>query len=406
LIIVHLARACYPFHPFGGMEQHVYRHAIEMAHLGHTLHLYTQPPDPGLPPAAFQWPEGVQHHYLNYHVVKALRRNSIPDRLVNYPLFSVRLASRIPHLSPTPQIVYAQGLAGFGYARQPIPGVPLVLNPQGMEEFKNKSRAKQAAYAPVRAMLRYTAQRSAAVIATDRALIPEVMRFLRVSEDKVCLLPNALDLDGLDQKLEAATKEATASHDPDKLLLLSVGRLEENKGFEVGLAALKRLEMAGELPQNWRWVLVGQGSLRGQLEAEAARLGLAERVRLAGALPDTELYALYRQADLFLHPTLYEGSSLVTLEALGAGLPVVASAAGGLPDKIAERGLLENGRLAKPGDAPDLAAKLAELVRMSPESRHALGCNGRRMVEQQFSWSVIGQATVALYERLIAPPQL
>lgn len=400
MIIAHLARACYPFHPFGGMEQHVYRHALEMARLGHTLQLYTQPPDPGLPPAGFRWPEGVQHHYLTYHVVKFLRRNSIPDRLVNYPLFSWRLASRIPKLAPLPQVVYCQGMAGFGYAVKPLPGVPLVLNPQGMEEFKNKSRAKQLAYAPVRAMLRYTAKRSAAVIATDRALIPEVMRYLKVSEDKVCLIPNAVDLETLDQRLaEVGLEEANPA--TTDLLILSVGRLEENKGLDVGLAALKRLAVAGDLPEKWRWVIVGKGSLRVSLEAEVARLGLAEHVILAGALPDKELYSLYNRADLFLHPTLYEGSSLVTLEAMGARLPVVASAAGGLPDKIIESGPDENGRLAKPGDPVDLALKLGQLIDMTAENRRRLGENGRRLVEKQFSWPVVGLATVALYERLI-----
>ncbi len=379
------------------MEQHVYRHALEMARLGHTLHLYTQPPDPGLPPAGFEWPAGIRHHFLAYHIVKFLRRNSIPDRLVNYPLFSWRLAGKVARLSPRPQVVYVQGLAGFGYAVRPLPGVPLVLNPQGMEEFKNKSWAKQLAYTPIRSLLRFTARRSAAVIATDRALIPEVKRYLKVSEAKICLIPNAIDLDGLDQKLGEAQASAV---DAANLLILSVGRLEENKGYAVGLAALKLLEEAGKLPEGWRWVIVGQGSLGHKLEAEVMRLGLSKQVCFAGGLPDLELYGLYRQADLFLHPTLYEGSSLVTLEALGAGLPVAASAAGGLPDKIIESGPDENGRLAKPGDPHDLALKLGQLIEMSADQRHSLGRNGRRLVEREFSWPVIGQATIELYKRL------
>ncbi len=415
MIIASLSRACYPFHPFGGMEQHVYRHALEMAQLGHILQLYTQPPDPGLPPAEFKWPANIQHHYIPYHTVKALRRNSIPDRLVNYPLFSRRLAREIHQLETKPQIIYCQGIAGYGYARRPLSGVPLVLNPQGMEEFKNKSRAKQAAYAPLRAMLRYTAARSAAVIATDRALIPEVKRFLRVDESKIVLIPNAIDLDELDEKLRPGPsalvgkilapsserpQEAIYPKSQQDLVILSVGRLEENKGLEIGMAALKRLEMSGELPINWRWVIVGQGSLRESLEAEAARLGIAKHVFFTGVLSDSELYGLYRWSDIFLHPTLYEGSSLVTLEAMGAKMPVVASAAGGLPDKIIESGPHENGRLAIPGDPLDLALKLGQIVEMSQEGRKTLGLNARRLVEQQFSWPAIGQATAALYERL------
>ncbi|NWJ48533.1 MAG: glycosyltransferase family 4 protein [Chloroflexi bacterium] len=392
MIIAHLARVCYPFHPFGGLEQHVYRLTQELARLGHTVHLFTQPPDPFyFQQEAVRWRGEVIHHYLPYQTIKLLRRNSIPDRLVNYPLFSLRLAREVRHFTPAPDVIHAHGLAAFGVAMQPLPGVPLVLNPHGMEEFKNVSRLKQGAYAPFRAMLRTAAQRSAAIIATDRALIPEVSRYLKAPDSKTRLIPNAVDLEEIDAKL-ASAKPVTQP--ADTRLILSVGRLEQNKGFDIGLQALSQISTA----QAWRWVLVGEGSQREALESQAARLGLKERVYFAGKITDEELYGYYRRADIFLHPTLYEGSSLVTLEALACGIPVVASATGGIPDKVFETGEFENGRLASPGDATALATHLATLLEMETGKRHELGQNGRRLVQQRFSWEAAGKATVNLYK--------
>ncbi len=391
MIIAHLSRVCYPFHPFGGLEQHVYRLTLELARQGLTVQLITQPPD-STPPDI--WPAEVKHSFVTYHLVKFLRRNSIPDRLINYPLFSLRLANRMRKLSPIPQVVHAHGLTAFGYALRPRKGVPLVLNPHGMEEFKNMSRLKQLAYVPFRAMLRFAARRAAAVIATDESLIAEAIKYLKIPRQKIHLIPNAIDLVALDLKL------ATAVVPDSGFLILSVGRLEENKGFGVGLAAIKQLEAA--LPPGWKWVIVGEGSQRGRLEAEIARLGLGQQVQLPGSLPDEQLYGLYRAAKLFLHPTLYEGSSLVTLEAMACGLPVVASATGGLPDKVRESGAEENGRLALPGNSDSLAAKLVEVLKLSEAERGRLGQNGRKLVETRFSWRAAGQATLEMYRRLVS----
>ena len=126
MIIAHLARATYPFHPYGGLEQHVYHLTVELARLGHEVHLFTQPPDPNYG-EGFSWPEGVRHHYLPYHYLKFLRRNSIPDRLANYPVFSLKLANALKKLQPAPQIVHEHGLAAFGYAMNHLSDVPLVL---------------------------------------------------------------------------------------------------------------------------------------------------------------------------------------------------------------------------------------------------------------------------------------
>lgn len=408
MIISQLARACYPFHPYGGLERHVYHLTLELARLGHAVRLYTQPPDPGQPltvddPA---WQRFVRHFQIPYSAIKPLRRNSIPDRLVNYPLFALRLGQAVRQAQPPAEIVHAHGLAGYGYARQPLKSIPLVLNPHGMEEFKGRVWTKQLAYAPFRHLLVRTAAHSAAVIATDAALVPEVERNLKAPAAKIALIPNAVALDELDEEAAQANlpeiRQKYSGGTDNPFIFLSVGRLESNKGYEVMLEALGLVrERLASLQPGWRWLVVGSGSQAEQLKQAAEQRGLSQKISWLDGVDTRQLHGLYQLAQVFVHPTLYEGSSLVTLEALAHRLPVIASRTGGLPDKVLESGEYANGRLCPPGNAPALAERLVELAGLSPAARTALGQRGRKLVEDRFSWPAAARKTVALYESLL-----
>src|SRR3954470_23655637 len=133
------------------------------------------------------------------------------------------------------------------------------------------------------------------------------------------------------------------------------------------------------------------------LEMLASDLGLDAHVRFPGRVSDREMHAWHEVATLFIHPTLYEGSSLVTLEAMAHRRAVVASNAGGIPDKVRPG---QNGWLVPPGDPSALAAAisgaLAEGARLA-----FCGLAARAIVEREFSWTAAGDATVALYRELL-----
>jgi glycosyltransferase involved in cell wall biosynthesis len=215
----------------------------------------------------------------------------------------------------------------------------------------------------------------------------------------VVVLPNGIDPDEIGRATPrepaAAVREALPGLAHAHPLLLSVGRLEAYKGFGDVLTALERLHARSALGPSWQWLLVGEGPLARTLKRRAAQL--VPHVSLLGRASEGLLHALYARADVFVHATRYEGSSLVTLEAMAHGLPVVATRAGGIPDKVRDR---ETGRLVEPGDVEALAGAIAEVAGDAALAR-ALGRRGRERALSEFAWPALAARTVALYEELL-----
>ena len=280
--------------------------------------------------------------------------------------------------------------------------MPLVFNPQGLEEFGGidggygGQSMKAVGYAPLGSVVRATARGADAIIATDRSIAPIVRTHLGVTDDRVIVIPNGLDVVAGDRLVDPARGRALREQHaiaPGDALLVSVGRVEANKGFLDLAEALSRLTSR----QPWRWVLVGAGPDRDRLVRRLSGLGLDSRVTLAGRLADAALHQWYDAADLFVHPTRYEGSSLVTLEAMLHRKPVVATRTGGLPDKVVPG---KTGWLVPPGDGAALSAALDDALN-SRDRWAAYGTEGRALLESEFDWRVIQRQFATLYDRLI-----
>jgi glycosyltransferase involved in cell wall biosynthesis len=327
--------------------------------------------------------------------------NGIPARLTNYRAFANDMGRkvRLAALRGGVQGIYAHGLCAWGVRDAAAWGVPVVANPHGMEEFKVRDPLKRLAYAPFRAWLRAGYRAADRVIATDHAMLDEVVTLLGVDRDKVVVMPNGIDLDEVqrqvDPQVQRELAERWAIWSGEGLVGISVGRMEANKGFEHLLRALALVQWGREA--NWRWLFVGEGSLRAHLEEVAGQLGLGEQVVFTGKLSDRELHSLYALCNLFAHPTLYEGSSLVTLEAMAHALPVVASAVGGIPDKVLDG---ESGFLVEPRDERALAEKI-EWMATHPHERAAMGRLGASLVAERFSWTKVAAQIEELFYTLV-----
>jgi hypothetical protein len=173
--------------------------------------------------------------------------------------------------------------------------------------------------------------------------------------------------------------------------VLFVGRLERRKGVPVLLDAARRLAAGGVA---FSLVLAGPDGddtetgepYRRAFEREAA--ALAARVTFAGAVSDAELDDLYRRADLVCVPSRYESHGVVLVEAMMFGKPIVACAAGGVPEVVEENG---NALLAEPGDAGSLATELRRLIE-DDELRSRFGSRSRALYEERFDADAVSAA--------------
>jgi glycosyltransferase involved in cell wall biosynthesis len=165
------------------------------------------------------------------------------------------------------------------------------------------------------------------------------------------------------------------------LALLAVGALVPRKGYDVLIAALATLT---DLP--WRLTIAGDRTrdpaAAQRLEADIACAGLAERITLAGAVPDKQLDALYDSADLFVLSSRYEGYGMAFAAAIAHGLPVIGTDSGAIPEAVPA----EAGILVPPDNVPALAAALYRLITDGRE-RGRLAAAARTAAAQLPTWA-------------------
>ena len=391
-----LSRGAHPLHDPGGMERAVYLLAKHLQARHVDTVLVTRPATHAgtFPGRVVTVPYGgtVGSH------------GRILSRTLHYPAFAARAGDTVAAMVRAGEVdvVDAQGLTALGYGRRrredPTLRAPLVMNPQGLEEHRTRG-LKRLALTRLRALSREAARLSDRVVATDEATRADVPRHLGIDASRVVVLPNGVDLDEITAATPPEARAMAESAFPvlrgAEPVLLSVGRLEAYKGLGDTLAALTALHAEGRLGRDWAWIIAGEGPEGARLRA-AVPPALAARVHFAGAVSETLLHALYERADVFVHATHYEGSSLVTLEAMAHGRAVVATRAGGIPDKVSDG---VTGLLVPPADRSALGAALASLA-LDRSRREAMGAAGRRRVAAEFSWPVLVDRTLALYDEL------
>jgi glycosyltransferase involved in cell wall biosynthesis len=232
-----------------------------------------------------------------------------------------------------------------------------------------------------------------AVTAVCGAVAESLMRDYGVERTRVRVVPNGADLPDEEREVPAALRwRERLGAGLRRPLWVCPGRLEEQKGQAVLLDALAALAERGN---DFVVALAGEGSRRAALEARASELGLNQRVCFLGAVD--ALGPLLRAADVCVLPSLWEGLPLTLLEALARARPVVASAAGGIPE-VVEDGV--HGRLVPPGRPAPLAAALDDLQRR-PEAARLLGERGAARVRTEFTWARVVEDFEAVYDDVL-----
>ena len=213
--------------------------------------------------------------------------------------------------------------------------------------------------------------------------LKRAMTDLGVAPDKITVLRNGVDLSQFTPQDRA---EARTKLNVEGKILLSVGALIARKGHDRTITALR------DLP-GFTLLIAGAGEERSRLEALAAQLGIANRVKFLGAVAHQDLAPLYSAADISVLASSREGWANVLLESLACGTPVVASPIPGNDEVI---GAPVAGRLAAENTAPALAAAIMALDAAIP-AREAV-----RAYAENFSWDAVSAGQLALFSAVLA----
>lgn len=184
-------------------------------------------------------------------------------------------------------------------------------------------------------------------------------------------------------------------HD-DRLIVGTVRSLKRRYGVDILIRAFAQALSAlrpDPLEKSLQLQIIGEGPQRGSLESLAEQLGVRERIEFVGWIPHHELPAYYRRMDVFVAPSRRESFGVAALEAAACGVPVVATAVGGLPEVVLHG---ETGLLVEAENPAKMTEALVELLN-SRDLRSALGATGREYVLERYRWEDCVEGMLRLY---------
>jgi glycogen(starch) synthase len=222
----------------------------------------------------------------------------------------------------------------------------------------------------------------------------QVAEIFDVPLERISVIWNGIDPDDLRPHEDAKLVELRARFaEPDEKLVLLIGRLVYEKGFQLALDALPRLI---ERNPGLRFLVAGSGTHEGELRKQASDLGLMSHGTFLGWMGDDVLHSLYRIADVCVVPSIYEPFGLVALEAMASGCPCIVADTGGLREVVPH----EEAGLRFEAKDPDALAETLERVIRDHDLRERLVADAAEHV-RRFDWSDVAKTTTELYNELL-----
>lgn len=220
------------------------------------------------------------------------------------------------------------------------------------------------------------------MVAVSPAVVQYMVDVEHMPKDKIKIIFNGIDLKRFPEK-----ENKYFSSPP---VLINVSRFEEQKGHEYLIGALKKIK---DTP--WILWLVGDGTLRKDIQSMVERLEFADRVKFFGERKDVP--NLLGQADIFVFPSLWEGLGLAVLEAGAVGLPIVATRVGGVADVFTDQ---QNASIVEAKNEEELARAISWMLE-HPDKALYLGREAREMVHEKFSLESMVHEYEHLYKALL-----
>jgi glycosyltransferase involved in cell wall biosynthesis len=368
----------------GGQNLHVAELSRAMVRTGHEVTVYTRREDP-TQPARVRAPGGVEVVHVPAGPAEVVPK----DELLPY-MDDFAQALTADWLATPPDIAHAHfwmsGLAAVnaGHAT----GVPVVQTFHALGTVKRRHQGTADTSPTERVQIEQMVGRQVEQIAAT--CTDEVFELTRMglSKSRISVIPCGVDID----QFQPGGERAARTRWPKRVL--SIGRMVPRKGFDLLIEAVRGLPDTE--------LLIAGGPRRSALahDPEGARLlklvkryGLSERVRLLGQVPRDKVPALIRSADVVACTPWYEPFGIVPLEAMACGIPVVATAVGGMVDSVVD-GL--TGQHVPARNARALYFALQSLL-ADPVRRAAYGAAGRDRVISRYSWDRVCLETLRIY---------
>lgn len=373
------------------MEHHLHILASELTRRGHEVEVFTTAHPQGL---TLEAAGGVQYRYLNApsgRYTRAWWRESL-------------LAWQQTNAQAAFDLIWSQSAGGEAIARVPRrerPPLVTILHGTFISEIQTRwqSLTSLRDLALIGLMygrhLRWQAhvKEADAVIAVSNAVARQARAWYQGFPYPI-VIPNGVDVTRFTWKpdLRQAVRGRLGLPALAKVLV-SVGRLQAEKGLHLTLQALARLQRS-----DVHLLIVGRGKDEARLRRLAQRYGLAGQVHFTGFVPHEELPAYLNAADLFVMPTLCaEALPMAILEAMACGLPIIATDIGGIPSAI-DHG--RNGLLFPPGDVDRLTGHIRWLLD-EPSLAQAMGETARAKAIEQFSLERMVRETEAVFLQVV-----
>jgi glycogen(starch) synthase len=269
---------------------------------------------------------------------------------------------------------------------------PLAVTIHATEYGRHQGYVDKHPQSYIHGVERWMANRAERVITCSAYMREHVADIYGLEEDRINVIPNGIDPSELVPVDDLGTLRGRFAR-PDERLVLLVGRLVYEKGFQLALEALPGLiERLG----NVRFVVAGSGTAERELREQAGELGLGPHGTFLGWIGDDVLHSLYRIADLTVVPSIYEPFGLVALEAMASGCPCLVADTGGLREVVPHEDVGLRFRSRDPASLAHMAERLLtdESLRdrlVAEASEHVLG----------FDWADVARQVAGVYRELV-----
>ena len=272
-------------------------------------------------------------------------------------------------------------------------GAPLVTTIHATEHGRHQGWVNKHPQIYIHGVERWITNRSDRVLACSTFMREQIVDVFGVPEQLVQVIPNGIDPEDIRPQNDDELRRLRAEFaSPDESLVLLVGRLVYEKGFQFALEALPKI--IERLPST-RFVVAGSGTHEEELRRQAEELGLMEHGTFVGWIGDDVLHSLYAIADVCVVPSIYEPFGLVALEAMASSCPCIVADTGGLREVVPHDEVGLRFRARDPESLAEMTIRVledAELCRrLTAEAFNHL---------RRFDWDDVAERTVEVYEEL------